>query len=348
MVTRFGAVTSLGENAYEAAMAYRAGNMGLRESALVDPEDQPVTFCSVPTLSPWLLGTERLQSLLEISIDNLLAEAPELAGQRTQVILLLDEGLAEPDTEGQVPAEVLGTLARRKIQEAIGQSVPLEIDATGAAGFGEATNRIRTGLSERRYEFALLLSVHSDYSVPRIRRLSEFQRLYSSDQLDGIIPGEASVSLAFSLASTARTTKVPGTCQLSPAEMTVESARWDNDHSSFEAAGLTVAARKASAHHQPTQRAIGWLQSDVSFEMFRVYELQTVLTRLQKGLGPPQVLDTPCQRLGHLGASAAAWQVVYACEAFRRGFAPAPEVLCLAGSEGGARTAFLVTAAAEG
>lgn len=343
VLTHFSAVTSLGINSHESAMCFRAGSVGLRECPILDQEENSVTFCNVPILEPWLLGTERMQALVEMCLTDLLGSARALAYQRVKVILLLDEDQGDPDPQGVVPAEKLGLFVRQKVREATQTNAALEVDVTGGAGFGDAVNRLSQGLSEGYFEFGLIVTAHSDYSIERIGHLSRNNRLHKPEQLDGVIPGEAAVALVLCQAPTARASGLTPACRVSPAAVTVEKARWDNEHPSFEAAGLTVAARRATEAHQQAGRPIGWVQSDVSAETFRLQELQTVMARIQRRLGPPQLLDFPCQRMGELGATVAAWQVAYAAEAFMRGFAPAPEVLCMAGSEGGARTAFVVS-----
>lgn len=343
VVTRVSAITALGVNSYESAMALRAGAVGMREGALLDEAQEPITFCSVPTLGPWLEGPERLDALADICLHDLLEQAPFLVHQRAKVVLLLDEDQGEPSSQGIVPAEALGMRVRQWVRETTQSTTPLEVDVTGGGGFGDAINRLAQELRDGYFEFGLLLAAHTDYGIERIAQLSRHHRLHKAEQLDGLIPGEAAVGLLVCTAQTARTNNLIPTCAVGPAAVTMEKARWDNDHPSFEAAGLTVAARTATAPQTSAGRPIGWVQSDISAEMFRVYELQTVMTRIQKRLGPPQVLETPCQKMGHLGAASAAWQVAYAAEAFRRGFAPAAEVLCMAGSEGGARSAFVVS-----
>jgi 3-oxoacyl-[acyl-carrier-protein] synthase-1 len=48
--------------------------------------------------------------------------------------------------------------------------------------------------------------------------------------------------------------------------------------------------------------------------------------------------------MGHLGAAAMPLHVILAAEAFRRGFAPHPYAVSIAGSDGGERAALLLSA----
>ena len=85
--------------------------------------------------------------------------------------------------------------------------------------------------------------------------------------------------------------------------------------------------------------------TDLSFETFRHLELQAAFTRTQRHFCEPQQVDSPAQRMGNLGAAAMPLHVALAVEAFRRGYAPHPFAVSLAGSDGGERAALLMSAA---
>jgi 3-oxoacyl-[acyl-carrier-protein] synthase-1 len=201
--------------------------------------------------------------------------------------------------------------------------------------------RAAEGLSRGSFDFALICSVHTDHDPARLQFLQKHHRIHSADQLDGLLLGEGAVAWLCCAGPRAKELQVRPVARLHAPQSTNEKARFDNDESAFVAAGLTVAIRKAIANF-PTSQKVGWVASDASFEMFRMHELQAALTRSQRHLGEPQVLEMANQRIGHWGAAVALWQVVHAAECWVLGCAADTRLLCLAGSDSGARLAFFV------
>jgi 3-oxoacyl-[acyl-carrier-protein] synthase-1 len=121
----------------------------------------------------------------------------------------------------------------------------------------------------------------------------------------------------------------------------IERATPGNDASAFEAVGITRAIRMATGD-LPEADTVGWALSDHTFEMYRLYEWQAMMTRTRKRWGEPCTMDSPAQRMGHLGAAALPLQMVLAAEGWKRGYAPAPLAIIFAGSDAGERGAILL------
>jgi len=220
------------------------------------------------------------------------------------------------------------------------------VHETGSCGLSEA---LRLVASERKHgdTLTIVCAVHSNCGLSSTAALGQAGRIWGEECLDALLLGEGAVALLVS-PKEPRHLGVPVGVRVDLTELLNEPARPDNDESAFLAAGLTVAARAATDASHGRGQKIGWISSDVSYEAFRVHELSTVLTRLSDRFGEPQVLDAPNQRLGYLGAAVGAFQIAYAGEAFTREFAPAPECLCLLGTDAGVRAALLLGAERAG
>ena len=88
----------------------------------------------------------------------------------------------------------------------------------------------------------------------------------------------------------------------------------------------------------------GWALTDLTFEMHRVHEWQSMLIRTNKVWSDPYVVDSPAQRIGNLGAVSMPLGMVLAAVGWRHGSAPDPVAMVYAGSEGGARGAICLCA----
>lgn len=345
VVSHWAAVTPLGETITESAFAYRAGLTALRECPILDAAGEKITFASVPTLGEFSVGIERAYALALGAVLQVAAQARTLleAGG-VRVCVLLGEESGVPDAVGIAPAERFRTELRSRLAAQFGASWPLEVDAGGAAALGPLLGKVSAEVAEGRARAVLLVAAHTDYEPARLLQLSSRGRLFSSDHLDGLVPGEAGVALVVTSARSAREFGAPAPLAVVDAFAARDKATIDNDESAFEAGALTVCARRVTGG-PIASRSVGWLSTDASFELFRVHELHAVLTRLQRRLTVPQQLDAPNQRIGFLGAAVGVWQIAYVAEAHFRGFAPAPSCLVLLGSEDGQRAALLLEAA---
>jgi 3-oxoacyl-[acyl-carrier-protein] synthase-1 len=240
-------------------------------------------------------------------------------------------------------AQRLALEIKQEVASLMGNAGGIEVDATDAAGLGQLLRRASPALGTK-YSDALIVAVHTDCDPTRLNDLHRGHRIHAADNLDGLLLGEAAAALVLTSPAQLRATGRSSYLDLDTPEVLMDPARWDNDESSFKAGALTLAAKKCTDRHFQAGGRVGWVSTDVSFEMFRVHELQSVMARLQRRLGMPQVLDSPCQRIGNLGAATGVWQLAYAAEAIRRGFAPSREMLCLLGSDDGTRTALLTHA----
>lgn len=343
-VAAWGAVTAVGTNAKESALGFRASVNALGESAIFNQEGEAITMGLLPTLPPWLEGIPRLAALADLALVDLLQAAqPLLVGRDVRLALVLDPSPAVGFDAARPIADVVGA---RLMQGGHFVRAP-SLYESGNSGLCEALRNVAKGREHEADSLTIVIAAHSDHGLAQAAALGRAGRIWGDGSLDALLLGEGAVALLVS-AREPRHLGVPVGVRVDLSELSNEPARPDNDESAFLAAGLTVAARAATEGPRAHGQKIGWISSDVSFETFRVHELTTVLSRLSDRFAEPQVLDAPNQRLGYLGAALGAFQIAYAGEAFTREFAPAPECLCLLGTDAGVRAALLLGAERAG
>ena len=184
--------------------------------------------------------------------------------------------------------------------------------------------------------------VHSDYDPRAIAALEASGRLFSRDNLDARIPGEAAAFFVLMRASDAGRHGLKPLARVVGVGVGHERARPDNDDPAYEAFGLTTAVQQATAPLAEDGLTAGWLLTDLTFEMRRQYEWQSVWVRSQKVLGNPYLIDCPAQRIGYLGAAAIPLFVAIAATGWSHGYAPSPLALAMAGNDGGDRAAVVL------
>ncbi|AUX42162.1 hypothetical protein SOCE26_035890 [Sorangium cellulosum] len=343
-VVAAGAITPIGLSSLDTAFSHRASAAAMRESPLVDAEGEPITMCFLPTLDPLVTGAERAALLAARALDEALEKlGPAAPPLRVQLALCLDEQLGQRAPGGEASAQRLAADLGARIR-ARAQEVAVKVSTRGAAGPGFLLPSLCESLAHGTIDAALLGGVHTDYDPARIAALDAAGRIFRSDNLDAFIPGECAAFVVLMRPDVARRCQLAERAQIVGLATAHERARPDNDEPAFQAAGLTAALRTALAPLADRGLRAGWVLTDLTFETFRHFELQAAAARTQRFFCEPQQVESPAQRMGHLGAAAMPLHLAIASEAFLRGFAPHPVAVSLAGSDGGERAAVAVMA----
>jgi 3-oxoacyl-[acyl-carrier-protein] synthase I len=344
VVVQIGACTPLGSTAKHSGFLYRVGAVGMRQGALVDRSAEPVALGLVPTLDPYLFGAERLNALVEHALLDFQAQAGSFyEALRLKLVVLLDERFEQKLADGKRSADGAGSEICKQISSSLAVQPTLVTLAGDVTGFGQILPKLAEELEQDLYDAVIVAAQHTDYDPDRIMALDVAGRLFSSEHLDGIVPGEAAVVLTLALPAVARRLRLPIAAQIHSVGAAFEKARPDNDESAFVAAGMTVALHRAYETAPLEGERIGWLMSDISTEVFRNHEFQAVMARTQELFGPPQIYDAPAQRMGYMGAATIPVHLALAACAWQHGYAPCRWLLSMAGSDNGARVALMVS-----
>jgi 3-oxoacyl-[acyl-carrier-protein] synthase-1 len=289
------------------------------------------------TLAPTLVGVERAAALAAHALDEIAAAVgPPLRSLRVRVALSLPEPLAARGDRGVSLARAM----RDVLRESVGSTDTL-VSARGAAGLAYVLPDALAALARAEVDAVVAGGVHTDYDPLVVAALAAEGRLYTHANPDSVLPGEGAAFVLFvrddllarlGLRPLARVLSVAA--ETSPFSLSTEGR-------AFESTALTSVLREATAP-LPDEIRIGWAVTDTGFEHARVRELYSAVTRAHARFGPPLVIDSPSQRLGHLGAAALGFELGFMALAMDRGFAPAPFGLALAASDGGERGAILL------
>ena len=343
-IVSVGAITPVGLGAVDSAFSHRAAAAGMREAPLVDAEGERVTMCFLPTLDPRLTGADRASVLARGALtEAITALGPIARTLRARLWLSLDEVFSERGPDGTPAASTFAAELTRSVALHLPE-LAFEVAARGPASPGYLLPSLCEALNSGAIDAGILGGVHTDYDPRRVAALSAADRLFKPDNLDALIPGESAAFVVLMRPDVARKHKLRSRAEIRAVATGYEKARPDNDESAFQASGLTAALRTALAPLGEQGLRAGWLLTDVTFELFRHYEIQASIVRIQKLLCEPQQVESPAQRMGYLGAAAMPLHLVLAAEAHRRGFAPHPYAVSIAGSDAGERAALLVSA----
>lgn len=329
-VVHAGARTAIGLDARQTGFLLRAGLPAMAESPLADASGEAVSMGFVPTLDPRLLGPERLAALARPAFAE---AASPVADASVLVHLILDEGYRD------------AMIARPMLEAMIAREIPraqVTVEPKGEAALGALIPEVIRALEARRFDAAILGGVHSDYDPEILAELEAGGRLFSRENLDARIPGEAAAFLVLMRDAEASRRGLAPIARILGTGVGTERARPDNDEPAYEASGLSAAVRQATEPLVKSGETAGWMLTDLTFEMRRLHEWESVWVRSQKVLGRPYIIESPAQRIGYLGAAALPLLGAVVTTAFRHRYAPSDLALATAGADGGGRAALVL------
>ncbi len=329
-VVGVGAQTAVGLNARQTGFLLRAGFPAMGEAPLANAEGEPITMAFAPILDGQMVGPERLSALARGPFEEAVAPIRDLAAE---VHVAIDEGCED----AALVVHLLEAMVKRAMPAAT-----VRVEAKGEAAAGKVLPAAIKALETRRADFVVVGGVHSDYDPRAIAALEAGGRLFSRDNLDSRIPGESAAFYVLMRAAEARRHQLSPLARVLGVGSGRERARPDNDDPAHEALGLTSAMRQATEPLAASGQTAGWLLTDLTYEMRRQYEWQSVWVRAQNVLGVPYVIEAPAQRIGYLGAAAMPLFVAMAATAWAHGYAPSPVALALTGNDGGDRAAVVL------
>ena len=222
-IVSVGAKTPVGLNARQTGFLLRAGFPAMDEAPLANAAGEAVTMAFVPTLDGRLVGAERLSALARAPFAEAVEPIRDLVAE---VHVAIDEGCED----AALAIHLLEAMVKRVMPAAT-----VSVQARGEAAAGTLVPAAIAALETRRADFVVMGGVHSDHDPRSIAALEASGRLFSRDNLDSRIPGEAAAFFVLMRAGEA------GRYQLEPLARVVgvgvgrERARPDNEDSAHEA-----------------------------------------------------------------------------------------------------------------
>jgi 3-oxoacyl-[acyl-carrier-protein] synthase-1 len=291
------------------------------------------------TQDPHAVGEERAARLAHAALGEVAAAlGPHARSTKLRVALAFPE--ARPGQQRAEVGRILSFQLRTALRETFGDQ-PIEVSAYGAAGLAYVLPDALTALATREVDAVLVGGAHSDYDPMQILALDVAGRLFSSTRLDAVVPGECAAFALVARDDFGQKTGLEPLCRIHAVASESGDITAYNDESSLDATALAKVIRTC-ASVLPDELKVGWAIGDHGFEHYRTRELYAALTRTNDVWCPPVAIDAPAQRLGRLGAAGLPLALVLATDMFKRGYAPSPFGLLMAGSDGGERGAILV------
>jgi len=329
-IHQVGLACPVGLTAAAACAAMRAGIDRRRELPYVDNDGEPIVGSALSQISFESSALDRCAHLLALALLDL------ARGQSDGVL----EGLplvvaVPPSLEARWGAAALMERALQLTESALRPRSVHPVVGGAAAGlqcFAEARLLLAAG-----HPGCVVCAVDSLVNAGRLLELSQGRRLLSSQNSDGVTPGEAAASVLLSLQTRGAKAVVAGLgFGLETATLYVdEPLRGD---------GIVRATRAALSQAGRTLYDTDFRVSDAAGEGYFFKEQVLLMSRLLRKVKRHYPVWLCAETLGLVGTAAGLCGLVRAVVGFEKGTTPGPRAVVFAGDPQGARAAILLDA----
>lgn len=330
-----GMVTGVELNAPASCAAIRCGITNFAETRFMDKGGEWIIGCSVPLPEPWR-GRAKLVRLVAPAIQECLTSVRNLQVNEIPLLLCLAERTRPGRLDG-LDQTLLG-----EIEAALGvrfhpRSGTVE---QGKVSGLRAMDEARKLLVEDGISHCLIAGVDSFLVASTLAAYEEKNRLQTSKNSDGFIPGEAGAAVLVGLAREASETAM--SCfgiGFGQEPATVESGE------PVKADGLVTAIRGALSDAGRTMGDMDYRITDLSGEQYGFKEASLALSRTLRTRKERFDLWHPADCIGEVGAAIVPCMLGVLHAATRKNYAPGKNALCHAANDTGERGCMVASTA---
>jgi 3-oxoacyl-[acyl-carrier-protein] synthase-1 len=327
-----GVVAPVGLTARAFATACRAGVSGVGETRFRDRQRQWIRGAAVPLPRP-LGGTVKLARMCALALEECLT-AHDVDLSRIGDVFLC---VSEPDRPGR-PPRLEQTLARDLAArvESDRHGARLHVIAAGKVGFAAAIEACRSRLAANPDKFGLIVGVDSFLESEALAVYDADDRVLTSNNSNGFIPGEA----ASAILVTAGSEDVMATCH--GVATTREEAVYGSGIP-LKGDGLTAAVREAISEAHLSENAVDFRIADLSGEQYYFREASLAASRLFRAPRERFPLWLPAESVGETGAAAGGLAAAWFADAVTHGYSPGRTAVCHFSDADGKRAALVLS-----
>ena len=326
-----GMVTGVGLNAPASCAAIRAGINNVVETRFLDQGGAWLLGSPVPLTQPWR-GSAKLINLVVPAIRECLATSPYTPDQ---IPLLLC--VAEPDRPGRLN-QADERLLERIERELGGRFHPRSgVLARGRVGGALAVQIARKMIYEERLPLCVVAGVDTLLVAPTVAAYEERDRLLTSDNSNGFIPGEAGAAVLLGPPQ-----------RRNGAALRIAGVGFGQEQAAIEAEaplradGLVEAVKEALREGGVPMHAVDFRITDANGEQYYFKEAALAVNRILRQRKETFDIWHPVDSIGEVGAAIGPCVLGVALAAVTKNYARGRCILCHFGNDAGERAALVL------
>ena len=341
-----GMVTGVGLNAPASCAAIRCAIDNFSETRFMDKGGEWIIGSQVPLEQPWR-SLPKLVHMIVPAIRECLAHAADVPPERVPLFLCV----AEKQRPGRL--EGLDDQLFLDVQAEVGVRFHPRsaVIARGRVGGGLALAEARQLIHEEDVPLCLIAGVDSFLVASTLAAYEEKNRLLTSQNSNGFIPGEAGAAVLVGLPGWG---KSGIRNQKSEAEEVLclgigtgqEKATIDSEEP-LRADGMVQAFKSALADAGKTMADVDYRITDLNGEQYGFKEAALAITRILRVRKELFDIWHPADCIGETGAAIGPCAVAVGLAATRKHYAPGHGALCHFGGDDGERLALVLAGGAK-
>jgi 3-oxoacyl-[acyl-carrier-protein] synthase-1 len=324
-----GMVTGVGLDAPSSCAAIRCAIDNFSETRFMDKGGEWIIGSQVSLEQPWR-GLPKLVHMAVPAIRECLAQAGNVRPEMIPLLLCVAEKERPGRLEGlddQLFGDVQAELGVRFHSRSA-------IIAGGRVAGGLAMLRARTLIHDERVPFCIIAGVDSLLVASTLAAYEEKERLLTSKNSNGFIPGEAGAAILVG-AQSANALLCLG-IGAGQEKATVDSEE------PLRADGMVQAFKAAFADAGKTMADVDYRVTDCNGEQYFFKEAALAVARTLRVTKEQFGIWHPADCIGEVGAAAGPCALGVALAAARKNYAPGPNPLCHLSGEDGERVAMML------
>ncbi|WP_295399612.1 hypothetical protein [uncultured Thiocystis sp.] len=325
-----GLITSVGLSAPAACAAIRAKIGNPTETRFLGSDGEWIMAHQVPLEQPWR-GRAKLVKMAAMAIAECLDEIPRAHWSAIPLLLCVAERERPGRLDGlddQLLVEIEEELG---LHFALGSAIIPQGRVSAAIALAEARKLLYDG----KAPLVLIAATDSLLTWPTLSRYERAERLLSSGNSNGFIPGEAAGAILMSRPGG------PVELQCIGIGFGTEQASIDADQP-LRADGLATAIRGALSEARCELHDLDDRIADLSGEQYYFKEAALALSRLLRQRKAEFDLWHPAECIGESGAAAGIAMLAVADAACRKAYSAGPHLLFHCANDAGRRAAAIL------
>jgi len=331
-----GMVTGVGLTAASTCAAIRCAISNFTETRFMDQGGEWIIGCEAPLDQPWR-GRTKLVKMVVPAIRECLASLKDTPLAKVPLLLCV----AEPGRLGRIVELDKTLLMEVQVELGVQFHEASTVIPEGKVGGVIALKLARQLIQERTAECCIIAGVDSYLVASTLTAYEEQDRLLTSKNHDGFIPGEAGAAIFVGRSDDAREARLHchgiGEARERATVLSEESLKAD---------GMVEAINRALNEAGCTLGDLDFRMTDLSGEQYGFKEASLALSRTLRKRKERFDIWHPADCIGEVGAAIVPVMLGVLLASAAKQYAPGPAALCHGGNETGERAALVINQAA--
>ncbi|MEW8027130.1 MAG: hypothetical protein AB2809_14945 [Candidatus Thiodiazotropha sp.] len=292
-ITATGLVTGVGLNAPATCAAIRCAIDNFQETRFMDSGGEWILGCEVPMEKPWR-GKTKLIKMAAAAIKEVLESNPEINTAETPLLLCL----AEHSRPGRIIDDDAQFFLDLQDELGIEFSDQSLVIAAGHVSVAVAFKHAREMIHQQGIRHVLVAASDTMLVAPTLAHYEEKERLLTSNNSNGFIPGEAGAALLLESGNN----KPGGFLHCEGLGFAIESAHIDSEEP-LRAEGLTTAIKTSLQDAGCEMGDLDFRITDISGEQYYFKEASLALSRTLRKRKEEFDIWHPADCVGEIGSA---------------------------------------------